>query len=178
METFIVGPAPTFWPFSGNARSETFLIPTQDDATEEPIPGQIQVRVLAGTGYTFPNNNIAEVKVRDNDSVPYYTISTPQGEYNEGETIPVSISSTSIASTNQSINVALQQNGEFIDTSNSEFRTTFPDYSSTNQSLQITIPAGQFLATFQLPTIDNNSADLDGFISLNIINQVNSQDCE
>ena len=172
---FIVDPAPTFWPFSGNARSETYLIPTHDDATEEPIPGQIQVRVLAGTGYTFSNNNIAEVKVRDNDSVPYYTISTPQGEYNEGETIPVSISSTSIASTNQSINVALQQNGEFIDTSNSEFRTTFPDYSSTNQSLQIIIPAGQFLATFQLPTSDNNSADLDGFISLNIISQVNSQ---
>ena len=172
---FIIGSAPTFWPFSGNARSETFLIPTQDDADDEPELGKIQVRVKSGIGYTFSAENVAEIKVRDNDSTPHYQITTPQGDYNEGASIPVSIYSNSVSSTDQTVDVTLQQNGNFIDSNNAEFRSKFPNYSTLNQAIQLLMPAGQFAISFEIPTINNDTVDSDGFISANIINQNNVQ---
>ena len=172
---FIIDPAPTFWQFSGNTRSETFLIPTMDDATEESAIGKIQVHIRAGAGYNFSIENVAEVKVRDNDASPYFQISTPKGEYDEGEIIPFSVYSTTVVTTNHTIAVDLQQNGNFIDSSNSEFQSRFPNYSASNSIIQLNIPAGQFKTSFNLPILNNDVVDSDGFINAIILDQESLQ---
>ena len=70
---FIAGKPPAEVTFAANARTAALLVPTVDDATDEP-DGAVTATLAAGAGYVTAEPVAATVTVTDNDAAPEITI--------------------------------------------------------------------------------------------------------
>ena len=124
-----------------------------DDLAEDD--GSITVTVHSGAGYVVALTHFSIVVVEDNDQLRI-GVSSPVDSIVEGETIQFDIwSETIVPTADLTVKIAINRDG-------SDF-----NYPSLPES--IVIPAGRKSYQLVIPTIGDNSFDVDGQLSLEIL---------
>ena len=154
---FFFAEIPTSIVIPAGVRFGLFEVATiNDDVVEDD--GSVTVAVHSGTGYVVALTHFSVVVVEDNDRLRI-GVSSSVDSIVEGEAIQFDIwSETIIPTTDLTVKVAINRVG-------SDF-----NYPSLPES--IVIPAGRKSYQLVIPTIDDNSFDVDGQLSLEILESV------
>ena len=154
---FFFAEIPTSIVIPAGVRFGLFEVATiNDDVVEDD--GSVTVAVHSGTGYVVALTHFSVVVVEDNDRLRI-GVSSSVDSIVEGEAIQFDIwSETIIPTTDLTVNVAINRVG-------SDF-----NYPSLPES--IVIPAGRKSYQLVIPTIGDNSFDVDGQLSLEILESV------
>ena len=145
---------------SANAGTATFTVGTISDSTDEPN-GRVMVAVDTGTDYSRGNTSSASVTVNDDDATPSSSLSSPSqpvitisggNAVTEGTAASFTLTASPAPSADLDVSVDVTQSGSFVANGDRGTKT-------------VTIPSGQTLKTFTVPTQGDSTDEPDGSVT-------------
>ena len=145
---------------SANAGTATFTVGTISDSTDEPN-GRVMVAVDTGTDYSRGSSSSASVTVNDDDATPSSSLSSPSqpvitiaggSPVTEGTAASFTLTASPAPSADLDVSVDVTQSGSFVANGDRGTKT-------------VTIPSGQTLKTFTVPTQGDSTDEPDGSVT-------------